>query len=74
MENERKLYIVNVSFYQPNAGPIEVWATDEEHAKEMAKKLLPQVKDLEVLDVCLYDSMKKPTDFNPPDETPKVIN
>ena len=58
-------YILQVSFYQPVAGPARVLAKDEAHARELAVKLSPGLKDLEIHS-CVRE---KDIDDTPP-ETP----
>ena len=57
--DKREPYILQISFWEPRAGPIRVWAKDKEQALEIASKMVPGAKDLEIHDICLEKDMAK---------------
>jgi hypothetical protein len=58
-KDKREPYILQISFWEPRAGPIRVWAKDKEHALEIAAKMVPGAKDLEIHDIALEKDMAK---------------
>lgn len=66
--DKHEWYILQVSFYQPIAGPARVLARDEEHAKELAIKLSPGLKDLEIHSCVRERDIVDDGPTSPPDE------
>lgn len=64
----RKRYIVTIAFYMPNAGPIPVMAESEEHARELVPKMVPHLKDVQIVDV--YEDH---LDDEPHEDTPPTL-
>jgi hypothetical protein len=58
-EDKREPYILQISFWEPRAGPIRVWAKDKAHALEVASKMVPGARDLEIHDIALEKDMSK---------------
>lgn len=57
--DKREPYILQISFWEPRAGPIRVWAKDKAHALEVASKMVPGARDLEIHDIVLEKDMAK---------------
>jgi len=57
--DKREPYILQISFWEPRAGPIRVWAKSREQALELASKMVPGAKDLEIHDIALEKDMAK---------------
>lgn len=76
-EEKRKLYVAQISFLQPDSGPIQVPARDEAHARELISKMLSHLKELTIHDIFENDKMDKPVQDAPPGSaapTEKVIH
>ena len=58
-KDKREPYILQISFWEPRAGPIRVWAKDKAHALEIASKMVPGARDLEIHDIALEKDMSK---------------
>jgi hypothetical protein len=75
---KRKLYVAQISFLQPDSGPIQVPARDEEHARELIHKMLAHLRDLKIHDIFEHDKMDRPmpSEAPPGSTTPteKVIH
>ena len=68
--DKREPYILQISFWEPRAGPIRVGAKDKEQALEIAGKMVPGAKDLEIHDICLEKDMaKEEMSFDDPGST-----
>jgi hypothetical protein len=66
-KDKRKRFIVQISFYIPESGPIQVWATDEAHARELVPKMVPHLKDVQIHDIFSADDVEK---HEPPQTAP----
>ena len=55
-----KVYIAQVSFYAPDAGPMNVIARDEAHARELIPNLLPNFRDVKILDIVEQSLIQRP--------------
>jgi hypothetical protein len=59
------VYIAQVSFYAPDAGPMNVIARDEAHARELIPNLLPNFKDVKILDIVEQSLIQRPRIADP---------
>jgi hypothetical protein len=66
-EAKRKRFIVQISFYLPESGPIQVWATDEAHARELVPKLVSHLRDVQIHDIFDADNIEH---HEPPQTAP----
>lgn len=77
-KDERKVYILNISFWAHDSGPVQVPAKDEAHARELLPKLLgDRFKDITILDVYEQGNIVRPdVDVVPPEAgaAPQVIH
>lgn len=74
-EETRKVFIAQVSFYAPDAGPMNVIARDEAHARELIPQLLPNFKDVKILDIVEQSNIMVPKLSQTDDEgTPTPSN
>lgn len=48
MTDKLKRYIAQISFYMPQFGPVQVFAKDEEHARELIPKIGSHLRDLTI--------------------------
>lgn len=66
----RKRFIVHISFWLPEAGPIQVWANDEAHARELAPKMVPHLKDVIIHDI--FEASALEEHHEPPQSAPST--
>lgn len=67
--DKREVFVMQISFYRPEAGPVYVLAKNKEHAKELLPKLMPSCKDIVVHDIAAQDELAKSVQDILPDST-----
>lgn len=52
-----KRWVAQISFYAPDAGPINIIAATEEEARALIPTLLPNFKDIQVLSIVEFSKI-----------------
>ena len=65
VEKTHKVFIAQVSFYAPDAGPMNVIARDEAHARELIPKMVPNFKDVTIHTVVEQTLIQRPRTPDP---------
>lgn len=53
--DKRYPYILHITFWAPQGGPVRILAKDDAHARELVMKMVPNAKDLTIHD-CVLES------------------
>lgn len=64
MEQDRKLFVAQISFNIPDTGRVQLYAKDKAHAQELLTEMLKHVADLKILDI--FEQETPHTDIEPP--------
>jgi acetyl-CoA carboxylase carboxyltransferase component len=65
----RKVFVAQISFDATDSGPIQLLARDEKHALELIPKMLGHLKNLVVHDIIEQSKIEKPQE---PEATPSA--
>lgn len=69
-KHTHKAYICFIQFYRPDSGPVRIVARDEEHAKELLIAMLPNMKDVKILEIVEESKIQQTAEQGPVEDLP----